>query len=361
MSKETRSERPDRKTKSLHVLVVDDSAVVRQMLGGILSAQRGWTVTTAADALIALDKMKRTKPDVILLDLEMPRIDGLTFLKKVMAENPVPVVICSSIAPHGSEAALQAIEEGALEIVTKPKIGVQEFLEESSVLLVDALLAAAQTKPFRSGRAAARVPAKAVPVRPRSVSTGKVDRIVAIGASTGGVQAIGRILEAMERDCPPIVIVQHMPAGFSRAFAERLNCICPIEVKEAESGDRLHRGLALIAPGNRHMVLMRKGWEYAVEVLDGPLVGHHRPSVDVLFESVASVAGRDAMGIILTGMGEDGAKGLLAMKIAGSRTIAQDERSCTVYGMPKAAVERGAAETILSLSEIPSAITKGIS
>jgi two-component system chemotaxis response regulator CheB len=349
----------------LHVLVVDDSAVVRQALSAILGQARGLRVTTAADPLIAADKMKRDRPDVIVLDLEMPRMDGLTFLRKLMAEDPIPVVVCSGLAQEGTEAAMHAMDEGAVEIITKPKLGVREFLQESAVLLVDVVRAAAKA---RLGRRRKAPPAAAPPqkltadavlaARGRHALTLTTDKIVAVGASTGGTEALREFLEAMPPDAPGIVIVQHMPEFFTKAFADRLDGLCRIEVKEAVSGDRVAAGRALIAPGNRHTLLQRSGAHYMLEVRDGPLVSRHRPSVDVLFRSAAQAAGPNAVGVILTGMGDDGAAGLLEMKRAGAATLAQDEASCVVFGMPKEAIEAGAVDEVVSLERMASAVLR---
>ncbi len=342
----------------LNVLVVDDSAVVRQTMIALLSRERDIHVVTASDPLIALGKMQQTRPDVILLDLEMPRMDGLTFLKKIMAEDPIPVVICSSLAEEGSEAALRAMEEGAVDIITKPKMGVKDFLSESAQTLADMVRGAAQARlqpcpsSLRSSekRQTADVILSPAPRRPLTFTT---DKVVAIGASTGGTEALREFLEAMPPDAPGIVIVQHMPEGFTKAFANRLNQTCEIEVKEATDGDRVIPGRALIAPGNHHMLLMCDGGHYAVEIVDGPPVSRHRPSVDVLFRSAAKAAGPNAIGIIMTGMGDDGAAGLLEMKQAGAATVAQDEATCVVFGMPKEAIARGAVDEILPLPQIP--------
>jgi two-component system, chemotaxis family, protein-glutamate methylesterase/glutaminase len=343
----------------LHVLVVDDSAVVRQTLGAILSQTRGTSVATASDPIIAMEKMRVRRPDVILLDLEMPRMDGLTFLRKLMSEDPIPVVVCSGIAQRGTEAALHAIEEGAVEVVAKPQLGVRGFLEDSALMLADVVRAAARARrPLRHGRRAQpRVPAAARgSERPHSSLRFTTDKVVAIGASTGGTEALREILEAMPPDAPGMVVVQHMPEVFTRTFAERLDRLCRIEVKEAADGDRVRSGRALIAPGNRHTLLARTGAHYQVEVRDGPLVSRHRPSVDVLFRSVSTAAGLNAVGVILTGMGDDGADGLGDMKRAGAATIAQDERSSVVFGMPKEAIERGAVDEVVPLSRIATAI-----
>jgi len=344
----------------LDVLVVDDSAVVRQALGAILRQAPGMTVTAAADPIIAMDKMRRRRPDVIVLDLEMPRMDGLSFLRKVMSEGPLPVVVCSGVAGRGTEAALRAMEEGALEVIAKPKLAVREFLEESAILIVDAVRGAAAAR-LHPGRqpVRARPLAGATPQPPaRHALRVTTDKVVAIGASTGGTEALSEILQAMPPDAPGMVIVQHMPDVFTRSFAERLDRLCRVEVSEAATGDRVTPGRALVAPGNRHTVVVRTGAHYEVEVQDGPLVSRHRPSVDVLFCSIAQAAGPNALGVILTGMGDDGADGLLEMRRAGAATIAQDEESCVVFGMPKAAIDRGAADSVVPLAGIPGAILR---
>jgi len=339
---------------SIQVLVVDDSAVVRQVLESILSQEPDMSVQVASDPLIAQQKMQRVRPDVIVLDLEMPRMDGLTFLQRIMAEDPIPTVICSGVAVRGTEAALRALDEGAIGIVTKPKLGIRSFLYESALILTDMVRSAARAK-LRSRPHPLERPQSFSALQPcappRSVPPTK--RMVAIGASTGGTEALTEILCAMPVNCPGIAVVQHMPEVFTAAFAQRLNRICQIEVKEAEGGDRIVSGRALIAPGNRHMSVRRHGVQSFVEIDDGPLVSRHRPSVDVLFRSVARAEGPAALGIILTGMGNDGAQGLLEMHNAGAETIAQDEASCVVFGMPKEAIARGAVDNILPLREIP--------
>lgn len=347
----------------LNVLVVDDSAVVRQTMIALLSRERDIQVVTAADPLIAIGKMQQTRPDVILLDLEMPRMDGLTFLKKIMTEDPIPVVICSSLAEEGSEAALQAMEEGAVEIITKPKMGVKDFLSESARALTETVRGAAHAR-LRPSPSLLRSSGKKqnadviLPPGSRRPLTFTTDKIVAIGASTGGTEALRECLEAMPPDAPGIVIVQHMPEGFTKAFANRLNQRCEIEVKEAAHGDRVIPGRALIAPGNHHMLLTCDGAHYAVEIVDGPPVSRHRPSVDVLFRSVAKAAGPNAVGVIMTGMGDDGAAGLLELKQAGGATVAQDEATCVVFGMPKEAIARGAVDEVLPLPLIPTFLLK---
>jgi two-component system chemotaxis response regulator CheB len=347
----------------LNVLVVDDSAIVRQVLLAVLSEKRGFRVTVAADPLIAIAKMKKFHPDVILLDLEMPRMDGITFLEKLMSQHPVPVVVCSGLTGPRTEAAIRALEIGAVDIITKPKIGIRGFLEESAVLLEDTVRAAATARvsKFRKSRTPYRKnPSAGILIPPVTIpaSAQRCEKIVAIGASTGGTEALLQVLEQMPEDCPGIVAVQHMPEGFTAAFAKRLDGICRIAVKEAADGDKIVPGCAYIAQGNRHLLVHRVGSTYFLELRDGATVSRHRPSVDVLFRSVAHAAGGSAVGILMTGMGADGADGLLEMKQAGAWTIAQDEASCVVFGMPREAILRGAAEEILPLSNIASAILR---
>jgi two-component system chemotaxis response regulator CheB len=340
------------------ILVVDDSAVVRQALTQILSAA-GMQVEVAADPIIAIEKIRRCRPDALVLDIEMPRMDGLTFLRWLMAqEDPVPSLICSSLAGAGTEVALQALERGAVGIVAKPALGVKGFLHDSAAQLVEATRGAAQARVRR--RAPPPEPrrdASAVlpPCRPVPLAT-TTSRVVAIGASTGGTEALRTFLEQMPPDAPGIAIVQHMPEIFTGAFARRLNGLCRIEVKEAETGDRVCSGRALVAPGNHHLAVRRSGAHYVAEILDGPPVSRHRPSVDVLFRSAAQAAGPSAVGVILTGMGDDGARGLLEMREAGAHTVAQDEDSCVVFGMPKEAIAAGAACEVLPLSQIAAAV-----
>ncbi len=347
--------------KKIKVLLVDDSAVVRQVLQGILEEEPDIEVMgTASDPIFALEKMARAWPDVIVLDVEMPRMDGITFLKKIMSEQPTPVVICSTLTLKGAETTMQALAAGAVEIITKPTIGLKNFLKESSGELVNAVRAAAQANVKRVIRAAQPMPqvgaklnADAIlsPVSGHAMAQ-TTERIVAIGTSTGGTQALEAVLTALPRVCPGIVIVQHMPEKFTASFAERLNGLCQIEVREAKNNDRVIPGLALIAPGGKHMMLKRSGAYYYAEVVDGPLVNRHRPSVDVLFRSVAKFAGKNATGIIMTGMGDDGAHGLKEMLDAGAATVAEDESTCVVFGMPKEAIKLGAAKRILPLHEI---------
>ena len=351
-------------TRKINVLIVDDSAVVRQVISQILAKDRAIQVLAAvADPVFALERMRMHWPDVILLDVEMPRMDGVTFLKQIMTTRPTPVVICSTLTTKGADTTMQALAAGAVAIVAKPKIGVKNFLLSASSDLVEAVKGAALAN-VRNLRSTAllNVPASPMtvqrsvpPVSPSALSE-TTERVVAIGTSTGGVQALETVLSALPRVCPGIVIVQHMPENFTAAFAARLNQLCQLEVKEAQDNDRVLPGRALIAPGARHMQLKRSGAQYYVEVRDGPLVNRHRPSVDVLFRSVAKCAGKNALGIIMTGMGDDGANGLLEMHAAGAHTLAQDEESCVVFGMPKEAIKLGAAERVLPLRAIASEI-----
>jgi len=339
------------------VFSVDDSAVVRKVMQEILSADPGIQFLGAApDPLFAYRRMEREWPDVVVLDIEMPRMDGITFLRKLMGERPTPVVICSSLTEAGAETTMEAMQAGAVGIVTKPKLGLKGYLEENRALLLDTIKSAARANMHAVGRQTRKVAARPVAVAPKLAADAVLpaqapgramhqttDRVVAIGTSTGGTQALEVVLTGLAADAPGVAVVQHMPEKFTAAFAQRLDRICRIEVREARDGDRLRPGLALIAPGGRHMLVRRNGAHYHVEVVDGPLVSRHRPSVDVLFRSVAQAAGRNALGIIMTGMGDDGAAGLLEMRDAGASTLAQDEKSCVVYGMPKEAVKRGAA------------------
>ncbi len=350
--------------RKIRVLIVDDSAVVRQALTEILSSDPEIEILgTASDPFVAAQKIREEVPDVITLDVEMPRMDGITFLQKIMSQHPIPVVMCSSLTEEGSETALKALEYGAVEIIQKPKLGVKQFLEESHVIICDTVKAAAQARVrrIRPGirQVAPKLTADAVIPKPRgNAMIQTTEKVVMVGASTGGTEAVKVFLESMPLDAPGIVIVQHMPEHFTRSFAARLDKICRISVKEAEHNDTVMRGRALIAPGNAHALLKRSGARYYVEIKEGPLVSRHRPSVDVLFRSAARYAGKNAMGVIMTGMGDDGAKGLLEMKEAGAVTIAQDELSCVVYGMPKEAVKLGAAGRVLPLESIAGAVVK---
>lgn len=356
--------------KKIRVLIVDDSAVVRQTLEEVLSTDHEIEVmATASDPFIAAEKILHEVPDVITLDIEMPRMDGLTFLHKIMAQHPMPVVICSSLTDSGSETAIKALEYGALDIITKPKLGAKQFLEESKIRICDAIKAAAQARTkVRKLPALDRIPppkltADAILAKPKPGSEAMLkttDKVVLVGASTGGTEALTDFLQAMPMDAPGIVIVQHMPEHFTRAFANRLDGICQISVKEAEDNDTVLRGRALIAPGNRHTLLKRSGARYYVEIKDGPLVSRHRPSVDVLFRSAARYAGKNSIGVLMTGMGDDGAKGMLEMKDAGAFTIAQDEESCIVFGMPKKAIELGAVDRVVPLKNIPGIVLNAL-
>jgi two-component system chemotaxis response regulator CheB len=340
------------------VLIVDDSAVVRTTLSKILGeAPDIEVIGTAADPFIAAARMRERRPDVITLDIEMPRMDGLTFMRKIMTQHPIPIVICSALASEGAQAYLQATELGAVEIVAKPKVGTKQFLEESSVRIVDAVRAAASARLDRLGLdlrrpVEPRRTADAVIARGTRTTLRTTDRVIAVGASTGGTEAIRTLLCDLPADCPGLMIVQHMPPVFTTHFAERLNSLAAIEVKEAADGDAILSGRALIAPGDQHMLLARSGTRYYARIVDGPLVSRHRPSVDVLFRSVAESAGPNAVGVLMTGMGDDGAAGLLEMREAGARTIAQDESTSVVFGMPAVGIEIGAAEEVLPLPKI---------
>jgi two-component system chemotaxis response regulator CheB len=357
--------------RKIRVLIVDDSASVRMTLSQIIDSDPDLEVmATAADPYLAVERIRHEVPDVMFLDIELPRMDGLTFLRKIMSQRPIPVVICSSLAEAGSDTLMQALEAGAVDVVTKPRVDTAQFLQESRMRICDAAKAAAHAK-FRGVAKAPPPPinveakltadaiipplseARAASLRAKQPQT---EPIICIGASTGGTEALRDVLERLPANAPGIIIVQHMPEKFTNAFARRLNSLCAMEVKEAEDGDVVQAGRALIAPGNQHMVLQRSGSRYTVNIVDGPHVSRHRPSVDVMFRSAAQVAGRNAMGIILTGMGDDGARGLLEMRQAGSHTVAQDEESCVVFGMPKEAIQRGAAVKIVPLGRVASEI-----
>ena len=354
----------------IKVMVIDDSAVVRQVVAGLLGEAPGIRVLAAvADPLLAMERLRHGWPDVIVLDVEMPRMDGITFLRKVMNERPTPVVICSTLTEKGAKTTLEALAAGAVAIVTKPRLGLKQFLTESGDELVATVRAAARANVrrvapgARADGAPGPVPAKhsadviLAPGGPRAMSR-TTERVVAIGTSTGGTQALEEVLTALPRVSPGIVIVQHMPEKFTAAFAARLDTLCRIRVKEAAHNDRVVPGQALIAPGGRHMLLRRSGAQYFVEVVDGPLVNRHRPSVDVLFRSAAKSAGVNALGVIMTGMGDDGAAGLLEMRNAGARTLAQDEDSCVVFGMPREAIRRGGVERTIPLSAVAGEIQR---
>ncbi|WP_018125644.1 protein-glutamate methylesterase/protein-glutamine glutaminase [Desulfovibrio oxyclinae] len=346
--------------KKIRVLIVDDSAVVRQTLQSILESDPAIEVMgTAVDPFAAAEKIRREVPDVITLDIEMPRMDGLTFLRKIMKQHPIPVVICSSMATEGGQNALKALEYGAVEIISKPKVGTKKFLEESRIRFVDAVKAAAMTRrrkarpPVQPLKPQPKLDADAViPAAKGAAPVQATEKIALIGASTGGTEALRVFLEALPVNCPPVAIVQHMPEHFTAAFAQRLDGICDISVKEAVDGSPMQRGQALIAPGNKHMLLKRSGAKYYVEVKDGPLVSRHRPSVDVLFRSGARYAGRNVVAAIMTGMGDDGAKGMRELFDVGAYTIAQDEATCVVFGMPQEAIKTGGVHKVLPLGRI---------
>ena len=354
--------------KPVKVLIVDDSAVVRQVVAGVLGADaRIEVVGAVADPMLAIAHMQRAWPDVVVLDIEMPKMDGITFLRKIMAERPLPVIICSTLTKAGARITIDALAAGAVATIQKPKMGLKSFLIDASEDLVSAVLTAARANISALGRrpAAARPIDKltADAVLPAGVATSPASatsgRIVAIGTSTGGTQALEVVLSALPASAPPIVVVQHMPEKFTTAFAERLDSVCRIRVQEARHGMLVAGGLALIAPGGKHMLLKRQGDRWSVDVIDGPLVNRHRPSVDVLFRSAARFAGPAALGVIMTGMGDDGAAGMAEMRAAGARTLAQDEASCVVYGMPKEAVRRGGVERSVPLDAIAREIMRG--
>jgi len=342
--------------RKIRVLIVDDSAIVRKLLAEALSGESDIEVVgTAPDPYIARDKVLALSPDVLTLDIEMPRMDGLTFLKKLMQFHPMPVIVISSLAQASCEAGVEALRAGAVEVMAKP--GGPYSVGELKASLASKIRAAAASRVARA-RAPQALPA--APVAPVMTGVYNPLAVIAIGASTGGTEAIEAVLTRLSSDVPGIVITQHIPAGFSRAFADRLNKFCPMRVVEAADGDLVQPGLALIAPGNFHMVLRRSGGVYRVTVKDGPMVCYQRPSVDVLFSSVAEAAGPNAVGVILTGMGSDGAQGLKKMKSAGASTIAQDEASCVVFGMPKEAIRMGGADRIVPLHSVAQAIRNAL-
>jgi two-component system, chemotaxis family, protein-glutamate methylesterase/glutaminase len=350
---------------AIKIFIVDDSAVVRQVLREMLDEAPDIEVCgSATDPIAALQKMQERWPDVIILDIEMPRMDGLTFLRKIMSERPTPIIICSSLAEKGADLSIQALAAGAFDIVTKPTLGVKEFLISTKQMLWQIVRAASTSKvhfrktntnnPLPNGGAIATLDTLVTPDLVTVANT--TDRIIVIGTSTGGTQALEYLLTRISRTSPGIALVQHMPEVFTAAFAQRLNSLCNVEVKEAQSGDRIIPGRVLIAPGGHHLEIERSGAQFVAKVFRGPAVNRHCPSVDVLFRSAARAAGRNATGIIMTGMGNDGARGLLEMREAGARTIAQDEASCVVFGMPKEAINLNAAKEILSLKNILSAL-----
>ncbi len=342
-------------TNKIRALIVDDSAVVRQMLQSILSEQADIEViATAADPYFAIEKMRGNWPDVIILDVEMPRMDGISFLKKIMSSRPTPVVICSSFSARGVNTTLEALAAGAVSNVIKPAVGLKVFLQSSKAQIIDAVRVAARSKVnLLTISESSLQPKRQVKVLG---SQREALNLVAIGASTGGTVAIERILTGLPVDCPGIVIVQHMPEGYTAAFAQRLNSMCAIEVREAQDGDIVKDGLALIAPGGKHLTVVRQGGHYVAKVKAGPAVNRHCPSVDVLFRSIAACVNINAAGFILTGMGNDGAKGIAEMRRAGCVTYAQNEESCTIFGMPKEAIKAGGIQHIIALEEMADTI-----
>jgi len=351
--------------KKIKVLVVDDSALVRQSLQEIIeSSDEMQLVGAAGDPYIAAKYIQSELPDVITLDIEMPKMDGLTFLKKIMSQHPIPVVMCSTLTSHNSEAALKAIEYGAVEIIEKPKLGTKQFFEESKILILDTIKAASLARPRNYTPKYSVDPKYSADVILQKTNYHTdidTNKIIVVGASTGGTEAIKTFLEAMPANAPGIVIVQHMPEQFTASFAKRLDSFCKMKVVEAADGDKVMQGKVLIGKGNSHLLLKRRGEEYYVELKEGPLVSRHRPSVDVLFRSAARYAGKNAIGIIMTGMGDDGAKGLKELKDEGAFTIAQDEESCVVFGMPNEAIKLGAACKVLPLQMIYAAALKNAS
>ncbi|WP_022664968.1 protein-glutamate methylesterase/protein-glutamine glutaminase [Desulfospira joergensenii] len=349
--------------KKIRVLIVDDSALVRNALSEVLSSDPDIEImATASDPFIAAAKMRDEVPDVITLDVEMPRMDGITFLRKIMSQHPVPVVICSTLAGTGTQTAIKALEYGALEILQKPNLGTKKFFEESKIRICDAIKAAAMSKAKKISRPMKVTPkltADAILPQPGSrAMVETTEKIIAVGASTGGTEALRTLFEALPHDAPGMVVVQHMPENFTKAFAKRLDGLCRVSIKEAENNDTVLRGQVLIAPGNKHMLLKRSGARYYVETKEGPLVSRHRPSVDVLFRSAARYAGKNALAVIMTGMGDDGARGMLEMKEAGAFTIAQDEESCVVFGMPKEAIKRNAVDKVVALEKIAGSVLR---
>ena len=347
---------------SIRVLIVDASPVIRQTLTAILTSDPDIEVMgAAADPYIAARRIQKEVPDVIILDVDMPRMDGITFLKKLMSQRPLPVVMCSSMMDGGSQTLMEALDAGAVDVIPKPEVGSREFLLESRVRVCDVVKAAARVhRSPRSARAhQPKLTADAIlPPPTKWISAKTTEKVVLIGASTGGTESLRVVLERLPIDSPGAVIVQHMPEMFTANFARRLDSLCAVTVKEAENGDAVAQGQVLIAPGNKHLLLQRSGNRYVVEVKEGPLVSRHRPSVDVLFRSAARSAGGNAVGVIMTGMGDDGAQGLLEMRRTGAYTIAEDESTCVVFGMPKEAIARGGAMAVVPLGNIAGEIMR---
>ncbi|MBF0561277.1 MAG: chemotaxis response regulator protein-glutamate methylesterase [Alphaproteobacteria bacterium] len=353
--------------RTIRVLIVDDSATVRETMAEILSSDPEIEVIgTASDPYVAARRLQKDVPDVITLDVEMPRMDGITFLRRLMAQHPIPVVMCSSLTEEGSQTLMEALEAGAVDVILKPRVGTQQYLMETRTQICDTVKAAAcarlrgpsRTRKARTGPEPKLTADAMLPPPNAGAMAQTTEKVVCVGASTGGTEALRALLEALPANAPGMVIVQHMPAGFTAAFAKRLDTLCEVSVKEAVHGDPVLRGHVLIAPGNLHLLLQRSGARYEVAIKEGPLVARHRPSVDVLFRSAAHAAGANAIGIIMTGMGDDGARGLLEMRQAGAATVAQDEDSCVVFGMPKVAIALGAAQKVVPLDGIPAEILR---